>query len=562
MVIGAAGGMLASCANQPPPSAAPAKPAAEPTAAPAKPTAPTAQVVVPTPAPTAPPTAVPAAAPTNGVKRGGVLRINAQNDWSTMDLQTSQTGNPDSPFVYDFLTRIDRHPQTGAFEVKPSLAESWELPDPTTVVLKLRRGVKFHDGSDFDASVVKWNLERSLTHPKSTAKAQVAAIGSVDVVDPATVRLSLKAASPSLFVNLTSDARYVSMMSKAHHDKVGDEGVTREAVGTGPFRMVEWKPGSHVAYERFDGYWVTGADGKPLPYPDRVEVSFQPDSTVALTQLRSGSLDLLPIVLGKDLPTIKGNPQLVHREAPWQSTVYCLAFNAQPGARFAGEQMKKVRQAVMYAIDRDGIATALGQGIGQPTGYLLAPGQIGFDESLPKYSFDVARGRELMAEAGYPNGLDVTLDYIARPEDQQNAQLYQQMLEKIGVRLTLEPAERVAWVQKTMAGNYEFAAFQTGAPRPDSDLTLTAYLGSKGTSGWAGIDDPEIDRLLEEGRTTYDVPRREAAYKRVQEIVHDGAHVGFTWRRSGGWGISKAVQDFADPYLSVVINSTQLWLDR
>ena len=585
-VTGAATALLAACAGQAPAPAKPdaAKPdapkpsapeAAKPAAAATTQAAPAAQapaptaapkVIVPTLAPTttaaAAPTPTMAAKPAAQVKRGGVLRVNSQNDWSTMDLQTSQTGNPDAPLVYDFLTKIERNPANGAFEVKPHLAESWDVADGTTVTLKLRWGVKFHDGSDFDANVVKWNLERAITHPKSTAKLQVAAIDAIDVVDSHTVRLKLKAPSPSLFVNLTSDAKYVSMMSKVHHDKVGDEGVTREAVGTGPFKFAEWKPSSHVRYERFDGYWQQGADGKPLPYPDAIELRFQPDPNVALVQMRSGELDLSPTVLGRDIATIKSNPQLVYREAPWQSTVYCLGFNARPDGKFAGDQMKKVRQAAMYALDRDAMAKALGFGIGEPAGYLLAPGQLGYDETLPKYTFDLAKAKALMAEAGMADGVDVTLDFISRPEDQQNAQLYQQMLAQVGIRLTLAPSERVAWVQKTMNGGYEMLAFQTGTPRPDTDLTLTAYLGTKGTSAWVGINSAEVDKLLEEGRTTYDEQKRVAAYAQVQRMVHEDAYVGYTWRRSGGWAVSKTVQDFEDPYLSLVTSPTRLWLDR
>jgi peptide/nickel transport system substrate-binding protein len=479
-----------------------------------------------------------------------------------MDVQTSQTGNGESTLVYDFLAKLEHNIQTGTFELKPHLAESFDTSDPTTLVVKLRKGVKFHDGSDLDASVVKWNLERAMSHPKSGAKALLTSIDTIDAVDPLTVKLKLKAPSPTLLVNLTADGRYVSMMSKAHYDKVGDEGVAKQAVGTGPFKMAEWKAGQSVRYERFDGYWKQGADGKPLPYPDAVEMRFQSDPAVALIAMRSGDLDVLPTVLGKDVPAIKSNPDLVYQEAPWGSTVYCLGFNARPGKKLQGDQMKKVRQAAFYALDREGIAKALGQGLGQAAGYLLAPGQLGYDESLPKYTFDLDKAKALMAEAGFAGGIDTTLDFISRPEDTQNAQLYQQMLEKIGIRLTLQPSERVAWVQKTLAGDYEFAAFQTGVPRPDSDLTLTAYLGTKGSSAWVGVDNPAIDKLLEEGRSTYDVQKRIAAYNKVQTMVFEDAYAGFVWRRSGAWAFNKAVKGYGDPYQSVVTAGTEVWLDR
>ncbi len=296
-----------------------------------------------------------------GVKRGGLLRVHRQNDWPTMDPHTSQASNLEAPLVFDYLTKIERNASTGIFEVKPSLADAWEIVDPTTVVFKLRRGVKFHDGTDFNAEAASWNLDRIMKHPKSAGKNHLATVESIQVMDTSTLRLKLKAPSPALFFNLSSDADSVAgMISRVHAEKVGDAGVSKEPVGTGPFRFVEWKPSDHVSYRRRDGYWKNGADGKPLPYIDDVQVVYQPDWSVAVVQLRTGNLDLLSDIGGKDVPAIKSNPALVYREAPWQATTHALCFNARPGARFAGDKMKKVRQAIFYAIDRESTAKALG----------------------------------------------------------------------------------------------------------------------------------------------------------------------------------------------------------
>src|SRR5437870_6306045 len=183
--LGAVGtSLLAACGQQAP--AAPAKPteAAKPAAAP---TAAQVHIAVPTPAQQAPaqaaakPTEAPAAAakpteapakpteaakPTAQIKRGGTMKIHRQNDWPTLDPHTAQTNSLDMILTYDYLTQVLQNPQTGAWEVKPGLAASWDLPDPQTVVLKLQPNVKFHDGTDFNAEAVKWNLNRMMTHPK------------------------------------------------------------------------------------------------------------------------------------------------------------------------------------------------------------------------------------------------------------------------------------------------------------------------------------------------------------------------------------------------------------
>jgi peptide/nickel transport system substrate-binding protein len=568
VAAGTSAALLAACSQQ---AQAPAKPADAPKpAAEVKPTAPVV-ISVPTPAPTA--AAAPAAKPTEApaapkpaaqaaIKRGGILKLHRQNDWPTHDPHTSQTSSLDMPLFFDYLTRLDKNPATGGYEVKPSLAESWEITDPTTVVFKLRKGIKFHDGTDFNAEAAKWNFDRMMTHPKSAAKNHTATIKEVQVVDANTLKLLLKAPSPALFVNLTSDADNVTaMISPTHAQKVGDTGLAREAVGTGPFKFKEFQTGSHAYYSRFDGYWKQGADGKPLPYPDEVHVKYQQDWNAALLAMRSGDLDVIGNIAGRDVPTVKANPNLVYEEAAQTATMYQITFNGRTGARFAGEKMKKVRQAINYAIDRKTIADTLGQGLGTPNYYHIIPGQIGYSDKVPKYEFNLEKAKQLMAEAGYASGLEVVLDFISRPEDTQNAQLYQQMLAQIGVKLTLQPQERVAWVQKTLAGNFEFATFLSGV-RPDPDLVIGYRFAKGGPGNYAGWENAEIDKLLEEGRTTYDTAKRQAAYEKAHTLINDEAYVGFIWRRQGTFVTSKAVKNFSPPWSQLVLNSTEIWLDR
>ncbi len=135
------------------------------------------------------------------------------------------------------------------------------------------------------------------------------------------------------------------------------------------------------------------------------------------------------------------------------------------------------------------------------------------------------------------------------------------MLGNVGVRVTLQPQERVAWVQKTMAGNFEFASFRSGT-RPDPDLVVGYRFAKNGPGNYAGSENPELDRLLEEGRTTYDNAKRQAAYEQAQTLVFEDAYYSFTWRRNGGFGLTRALKNFADPWSGAFVNSTELWLDR
>jgi peptide/nickel transport system substrate-binding protein len=579
--LGAVGtSLLAACGQQAP--AAPAKPTEAPAAA--KPTQ-AVQIAVPTPAQQAParaaakpteapaaaakPTEAPAAAkpteaakPAAQVKRGGTLKIHRQNDWPTLDPHTAQTNSLDMILTYDYLTRVDQNPQTGAWEVKPGLAASWDLPDPQTVVFKLQPNVKFHDGTDFNAEAVKWNLNRMMTHPKSSAKIATAAIDTVEVVDPLTVRLKLKTPSPTLFVNLSAEADNVGgMMSPTWAEKVGDQGIATSSVGTGPFKVADYQPSNQITYKKFDGYWKQGADGKPLPYPDEATVKVQQDWNAALVALRAGDFDLVNGVAGRDLPTVEQDPKLQAFRMPWSSTMYQITFNARPGARFAGDKMKPVRQAINYAIDREALAKALGAGIGDANFQHLVPGQIGYKDGIGKYEYNPDKAKQLLSEAGFANGFEVTVDIISRPEDQQNAQAYQQMLDKVGIKMEIRPSERVAWVQKSLAGDFEMGTFLSGV-RPDPDLVLGYRFQSDGSGNYMGWNNPQLDSLLKEGRTIYDVAKRQDIYEKVQNMIAEDAYVIFVWRRQGVVATQKTLQGFVPPWTQALTMSTEMWLNR
>ena len=231
------------------------------------------------------------------------------------------------------------------------------------------------------------------------------------------------------------------------------------------------------------------------------------------------------------------------------------------GSRFAGEELKKVRQAVFYAIDRDTVAKAIGLGLGEANYYHSLPGSLGYSDQVPKYTYDPAKAKQLLAEAGFVDGVEVRLDFISRPEDTQNAQIYQQMLGQVGIRLTLQPFERVAWVERTLSGNFEFASFISGT-RPDPDLVLGYRFAAAGAGNYAGWVHPDVEAGLSEARSTYDAARRQAAYERVQKAVYDDAYFGFIWRRKQTVASISALKDFEPPLSNLFKNATEVWLDR
>jgi peptide/nickel transport system substrate-binding protein len=247
------------------------------------------------------------------IRRGGTV-VGAVNwTYPTMDPHISTMASlPGYDAMFDSLVRFElADPRTGQHKVVGHLAESWEQPDARTYVFKLKRGVKFHDGSAFDAEVAKWNVLRMRDHPKSNRKNNLASIETVEARDRFTLVIRHKAPRAAFLAILAYHwAGRTHMISKAALDKLGEEGFARTPVGSGPFKFKQWITDDRVILERNPDYHEMGADGKPLPYLDGVVWRYIPDPTVSLVDMRAGTLHFLETVAAKDVASIKVNPDL------------------------------------------------------------------------------------------------------------------------------------------------------------------------------------------------------------------------------------------------------------
>jgi ABC-type transport system substrate-binding protein len=395
-------GLLIACAT-PAATALPAKPTAPASAPTAVPAAASAPVLAST-QPAVVATAAPTTAPVVKIKRGGALREAATAVIPTLDPQFSnsftQTGHR---MIFDALFRYELvDEKAGKHEVKGELVESWQMVDPTTFTFKLRSGVKFHDGSDWNAQGAKFNLERMLTNKKSTAKTYVEGIKSVDLVDPMTIKLSLQTPSAALLVNLSGVTSPVSIVSQKAVESMGEDAFNNKPVGSGPFEVVEWLRDNRVNTKKFNGYWRMGEDGQPLPYLDTAVFRSIIDPSVMLIEMKAGTLDIIAEPDAKDVAGIKASPDMVYYQHPSAINGRTMGVNQKQGP-FANNL--KLRQALMYAIDREAMNKTLAFGIGQPYKWLYwPPGYAGYDTSLPFYNFDPARSKQLLAEAAVPAG--------------------------------------------------------------------------------------------------------------------------------------------------------------
>jgi len=514
---GSLSSFIAACATTPPSTpAATTNPGAAATAPKAG-----------TPAPAGQPTPAPAAQ----IKRGGTLVHSYSLTVPTMDPHINSSKN--QMFfenVYEGLVgfKID-DPNKPEAKVVGLLAESWEQKDTKTLVFRLRKGVQFHDGSEFDAEAARWNFQRAKEHPKSNYRDNLAFIDTVTALDKYTLEIKAKVdTAPMLRLLAYDSGAQVRMMSKAAFEKNGEEWLQRNAVGTGAFKFKQWISDDRVITERNPNYYVMGVDGKPLPYLDGAVFRFIPDATVALVEQRSGSLHFIEWPLEKDAASIKGDPNLELMQMTWNSRGYFqLGFNTKD----APFNDVRLRQAALYGIDHEGMWKALGFGIGEPWYHPQAlKGTLGYDDTVMKYEYNPAKVKDLLKQAGYPDGISIELLVIAREPERTIGEYAQQMWNAVGIKTKLNVVERLATIDACR--NYNFQAYfwrgNHGASVIDPENAGNSLAcGSAGN--WTMLCDKEIDALMVQGLAELDTQKRAVIYHNVWQLLQERAYLATGW---------------------------------
>jgi peptide/nickel transport system substrate-binding protein len=549
-------GIAAGCA-QPTPAVVATKPAAAAaTAAPVAPAAaPTAAPAATKPAAVAPTaTAVPAPK----VKRGGTLRdINIETNDSLDPHLASSRSAPERTLIYDTLLQyrlVDA--KTEKFEIAPGLAEEYKMVNPTTWELKLRKNVKFHDGSGFNAAVAKWNLERANTHPKSLVKQSGVALDQIEVVDDYTLRLKLKAPVVTMALYLTpAPLEHIAIVSKEAVEKLGDEQYASNPSGTGPFKLRQWVRDERLVLDKFPGHWQQGADGQPLPYVDGYNSRYITDYSVALLEVRAGNMDLFTNLELKDVATVRANPEMVVQEiaGSWRG-LPSLYFNPRPETNSPFTKNKKLREAALFALDREGMAKALGFGIAKPHYYpFWFPGNMGYDDKNPKREFSLAKAKALLVESGQPEA-SIDIKVINRSAEVRAVETVQAMLTAAGLKATVTAVDRLPWIADGKAGKFEALSHRADG-FPDPQLMGTITTGAPGN--YAGYANPEVDKLWAQAGAEYDDAKRADIYRKIQSMIYEDAYhvTGYMFTRMAV--MNKAVKGFSTHY-----NQRDIWFDK
>ena len=422
-------------------------------------------------------------------KKGGTLRVGFYLEASTMDphLSGSKVDRQIYHNIYEPLLTLDVK-----LGIKPGLAESWQQVEPKILVLKLRKGVKFQDGTDFNAEVVRFNFNRMKTEPKSVRKGEVASIESVDVVDPYTVKLNLRRPDAALLATLT-DRAGMMVSPKVIQERGAELERNARGAGTGPFEFVEWVKDDHLLIKRNESYW----NKQGGPYLDRVRYRPIPDDTVKLQSLQAGEIDVIDYVQPRDVAAVRADKNLVELDVP-----SLAAFSYQLNQTRPPFNVKSLRQAVAYAIDLDQIVKAVWLNVGVPANGPVPPTSWAYDKSIPPIKRDLAKAKAKLAEGGKPSGFPFTITTANIPINVQEAEVIQAQLAEVGIQAKIKLVD--AATQLSDGNSYQF--FKT----------------TPGTSlNWSGISNPQIDALLDKTREVSNQAERKKLYSELTKLLQD-----------------------------------------
>jgi peptide/nickel transport system substrate-binding protein len=433
------------------------------------------------------------------------LRIGLGDDGDALDPSLSRFYTTRIVFaaLCDKLFDIDEKAN-----IVPQLALGQETSaDGKTVIIKLRPGVKFHDGEPFDAKAAKYSLDRHLFMKGSFRRPEIGVIESVDVVDPLTIKLNLKTPFSPLVAQLTDRAGM--MVSPKAAEAEGDK-FALHPVCAGPYKFVERVAQDRIVLEKFADYW-----NKDQVFIDKITYLPIVDSTVRLAALRSGSLDLIERVLATDIKTVRDDPKLRLSKAVslgW----FGLLLNVDNGPKSNNPLGKdpRVRQALEASIDRDAINQVVFNGEFVPGNQWVNPQSPFYQKSFPVPKRDIAKAKALLKEAGVKT--PITLDFMvtAGPETQAVAEVVQSMAAEAGFDLKIRVTEAATAQKQAEDGDYQiYMNNWSGRIDPDGNSMIYQTCGAPMNMGH--YCDKEVDALHAAARATTDTAARNAAYEKL-----------------------------------------------
>jgi peptide/nickel transport system substrate-binding protein len=439
-------------------------------------------------------------------KPGGAFTFALESELRTLDpVPSTQLVERTVMYqMYESLVTIDP-----SLKIKPGLAKSWQISsDGLTYTFNLQSGVKFHDGTAFDANAVKSNLDRILQASSSPRKSELASLQSVEVQGASTVVLHLKKPDATLLAQLVDRAGMI--LSPAAIQKGGaDFGRNPVGAGTGPFMFVEWKRDDHLLLKKNPDYWGTKANLDTITYKPIT------DDAARAAGLKTGAFDAVRLLAGQDTATAKTDPNLTYKSIPG------LAFGGfEVNHARAPFNDKAKAQAVATAIDRAQLNKNIFFGLHAVSAGPIPPSSWAFDSSEKVY--DKADPNKAK---GIATGFSFTLKVANTPASIQEGTLIKDQLARAGITATIQPEEFGQILTDTEAHNFD-AALVGWSGRIDPDGNMYQWFHTGGGNNQGQYSNPDVDKALEDARVTTDQAKRKQLYDQAQKLlVTDAAYI-------------------------------------
>ncbi|MCK9331184.1 MAG: ABC transporter substrate-binding protein [Candidatus Cloacimonetes bacterium] len=413
--------------------------------------------------------------------------------------------------VYDTLLYID----TDA-SIQPNLAEKYEWVDGNTLQVTIRKDVKFHNGDLLKASDVLYTLQHSQESEYTTWIVEGVNFDKTVCDDEAgTVSIVLNEPSGSLPARLCQ----LIVVSKSYTEK--DPKILESApMGTGPFLFDKWVKGDSLTFKANKDYW------KGAPAYSTLILRSITESATRTIEIKSGNVDVALSVIESDVESLSKNPDVKVIRKPGSSNTW-IGFNCT-AAPFDNQ---KVRQAVCYAIDKKAIVDAVYSGIGSVATGPIPPSVWGYTADVPDYSYNPAKAKQLLAEAGYANGLTVEIKTSNSQVRVDIAEIVQQFLKEVGITVKISTLENATYLTDIVNMNVQMfiLGWETTTLDADYGLYEPYHSGMPTWSNTTGFSDPEVDRLLDEARRCIDMDQRRELYRQAQIAIVEGAPAAFLW---------------------------------
>ncbi|WP_342643839.1 ABC transporter substrate-binding protein [Rhodoligotrophos ferricapiens] len=479
-------------------------------------------------------------------KPGGSLTAAIFADPLSLDphLTGNLQGRAATRAIHDTLFTI----QDG--RLAPGLVESWEQPDEKTFVLKLRQGIKFHDGTPFDAEAVKFNIDRIRdTSIGSIRGGEITALDTIEAVDAHTVKMVTKYPFAAFLFPFTDVTGCIG--SPAAFKKHGiDYGL--HPSGTGPFKLAEYSKDNRTVLEKNGGYWQKGK-----PYLDQVILRPVPTDSTRLSELRAGSVQIAEALPLQDIQRLRAANEFVVSEKPGFRWEY-FGFNLRD--QYPGKS-KAFRQAFQWAIDRQALHQVAYFGTGEIGYDGILPGSPFYDPNYKPFKRDVDKAKRLIEESGLDTPILIGAPLQPDPVKQRATQIFQANAAEIGVKVNIEQIDSAGYRNMLRDGMMPMDAQGWWGYRPDPDQYLAILLGSEGSyAKYHAYSNPEMDKLIQAERAGRTEEERRIAFRKISELMNEDA-VYVPWHYSSDFkGLDPKVKGFQHA-ADGIINFAELWIE-